>query len=114
MLCLLVGWVSGAAWPNSGDEYGYSYLADTLLRGRLWNPAPPAAPLFATWHIPTIDGKTFAYYAPGWPAVIALFKSIGLEQVASPAMTALMGYALLRSLRLLGGAGRGCRRSRWR
>ncbi len=101
VLCLLVGWISGAAWPNSGDEYGYSYLADTLLHGRLWNPAPPDAPLFATWHIPTIDGKTFAYYAPGWPAVIAIFKSIGLEQLASPVMTALMGYALLRTLRLL-------------
>ncbi|HYZ62620.1 MAG TPA: hypothetical protein VE650_09205, partial [Acetobacteraceae bacterium] len=99
--CALVGWVSGAAWPNSGDEYGYTYAARTFLAGRFYNPAPPAPPLFETWHIATVAGKTFAYYAPGWPALIALFQPLGLERLISPALIALMGYGLLRAMRLL-------------
>ncbi|GAC1345548.1 MAG: hypothetical protein NVSMB18_25480 [Acetobacteraceae bacterium] len=100
--CLLTGWLAGAAWPNSGDEYGYTYLAKTLLAGRLANAPPPLQPLFDTWHISTVAGKTFAYYAPGWPAVIALFDVVGIERVTSPALTLMMGYALLRGMRLLG------------
>src|ERR1700730_13889812 len=42
----ILAYTAAAIWPNSSDEYSYLYLADTLLRGRLYNPAPPAPGLF--------------------------------------------------------------------
>lgn len=46
LLASILAYTAAAIWPNSGDEYGYLYLADTLLRGRFYNPAPPAPGLF--------------------------------------------------------------------
>jgi hypothetical protein len=47
---LLLVWVL-RAFPNSADEYGYIYEADTLLAGRLWNPLPPHHEFFSFLHI---------------------------------------------------------------
>ncbi len=44
---LAAGWLGGVSWPNSGDEYSYVFLADTLRAGRLWDVAPPDPQLFA-------------------------------------------------------------------
>jgi hypothetical protein len=33
--CLATEWLAGVSWPNSGDEYAYVFLADTLRAGRL-------------------------------------------------------------------------------
>jgi hypothetical protein len=74
-----------AAWPNSGDEYGYNYLADTLMHGRLWNPSvpPEMRDLLDTSYIGDRDGKRVSQYPPGWPAVLAAFKFVYLPQFAN-------------------------------
>jgi hypothetical protein len=35
LVCRLAGRLDGVAWPNSGDEHSYLFLADTFLGGRL-------------------------------------------------------------------------------
>src|SRR5262249_17464423 len=53
---LLFVWVL-RAFPNSADEYGYIYGAETLLAGRLWNPLPLHHEFFSFLHIFEKDGK---------------------------------------------------------
>ncbi len=92
---------SAGSFANSGDEYGYLYLADTLLHGRLWNAPPPAPDLFRVFYIWTHEGKTFSQFPPGWPGVLVPFVALGLPQLANPCLTLLTGLALVAALRRL-------------
>lgn len=67
---LLFVWVL-RAFPNSADEYGYIYEADTFLAGRLWNPLPPHHEFFSFFHIFEKDGKWVSEYPPGWSIILA-------------------------------------------
>ncbi len=67
---LLLVWVL-RAFPNSADEYGYIYEAETFLAGRLWNPLPPHHEFFSFLHIFEKDGKWVSEYPPGWSIVLA-------------------------------------------
>ena len=89
------------AFPSSGDEYGYVYLADTLLHGRLWNPGRPAAlhDVFQTMYIADRDGRRLSQYPPGWPAVLAGFLALRAPQFANPVLGLLAAGFLWRALR---------------
>jgi hypothetical protein len=100
-LAWMIGRLFLVSWPNSGDEYGYEFLAHTLLQGRLWNPPPPVPDLFEFWHIFVRNGKFFSQYAPGWPAFLAPFLAAHVPDVANPVLTAALGYLTLASLRRL-------------
>ena len=67
---LLIVWVL-RAFPNSADEYGYIYGAETLLAGRLWNPLPPHHEFFSFLHIFEKNGKWVSQYPPGWSIILA-------------------------------------------
>ena len=100
-LCLITGALAGTFWPNSGDEHAYVFLADTFLAGRLSNPAPPDLELFKLFHVFTIGNKTFGQFPPGWPLVLAPFRAAGLDWLANPLLTVIMGISLLGSMRRL-------------
>ncbi len=59
------------AFPNSADEYGYIYEAETFLAGRLWNPLPPHHEFFSFLHVFEKDGKWVSEYPPGWSIMLA-------------------------------------------
>jgi hypothetical protein len=99
--CVIVGWLAGTSWPNSGDEHSYVFLADTILAGRWQNPAAPDAELFQMYRIFTIGGHTFSQYPPGWPLVLAPFRLIGVDWLANPLLTVLLGVSLLGAMRCL-------------
>jgi hypothetical protein len=100
-LCLLTGWLAGTFWPNSGDEHSYTFLADTLLAGRFSNPPPPDPELFRLFRVFTMYGHTFSQYPPGWPLVLAPFRAVGLDWLANPLLTVLLGGSLLGAMRCL-------------
>src|SRR4051812_47622802 len=97
LLFLIVALVVLRSFPNSADEYGYLFAAETFLKGRLWNPAPPP-PLdlfLEVTHIFAIDGKWVSQYPPGWPVVLAGLSLVGLPFVAAaPVVGALLVVAL--------------------
>lgn len=99
--CLAAGWLGGVSWPNSGDEYSYVFLADTLRAGRLWNPAPPDQELFASYHVLIKDGRTFSPYPVAWSAFLVPFRVLGAVWLANPLLTVLLGIALLGACRRL-------------
>ena len=84
------------AFSISADEYGYGYLADTLLHGRLWNEPLPdeIRDAFKAHYITDRDGKRVSQYAPGWPVALAGFKLLGLADVAN-ALLGLLAAVLL-------------------
>ncbi len=96
---LAVTWAAETWWPNSADEYGYVFLARTLLAGRLWNPAPPAPEIFEIAWTYVRDGKWFSQYPPAWPALLAPFLAAHLAWLLNPLLTA--GLAALARAALL-------------
>ena len=89
-------------WPNSADEYGYVFLARTLLGGRLWNPAPPAPEIFEIAWTYVRDGKWFSQYPPAWPALLAPFLAAHAAWLVNPLLTGVLAALLLAVLRRLG------------
>jgi hypothetical protein len=88
----------------SADEYGYTYLADTLRHGRLWNAPAPAElrDVLQNFYIPDHDGKRLSQYAPGWPAILAVFSAAGLRNAANPLLGAASAALLALALRQRG------------
>jgi hypothetical protein len=70
LLSLAAVWVL-RAFPNSGDEYAYLWLARTFLAGRVWNPLPPVPDLFALAQTGFSGARWITVYNPGWPALLA-------------------------------------------
>ena len=101
LLTVLLAQFAMEAFPNSGDEYGYNYIAETFLHGRLWNqPHPgPLRDVLETFYIAERDGKRVSQYPPGWPAVLAAFKLAGLSQFANAVVGLLAGGFLWLALR---------------
>ncbi len=98
---LLIEVAAESWWPNSGDEYGYTFLAKTLLHGRVWNPPPPAPVIFDPNWIFVRDGKWFSQYPPAWPALLAPFLAAGAGWLVNPLLTLAMGVLAARIFRLL-------------
>ncbi len=98
---LAVALAAESWWPNSADEYDYTLLAQTFLHGRLWNPPPPAAPLFEPAWTFVRDGKWFAQYPPAWPTLLAPFLAAGIPWVVNPLLTALMAALMTGIFRTL-------------
>jgi hypothetical protein len=79
-------------WPNSADEYGYVFLARTLLHGRLWNPPPPAPEIFEIAWTYVRQGKWFSQYPPAWPALLAPFLAAHIPWLLNPLLTAALAW----------------------
>jgi hypothetical protein len=101
LLAAILAYTAAAVWPNSGDEYGYLYLADTLLHGRFYNPAPPAPDLFDFNWIGMHDGRTASQYPPGWPVFLAIFRALHIHQLANPVLVGVLGISLSACLKRL-------------
>jgi hypothetical protein len=90
---------SQAWWPNSADEYGYLFLADTLWHGRLWNAAPPVPQIFDVIWICLKNGEWFSQYPPAWPALLAPFHAAHLAFLVNPLLGFLLGALSWHALR---------------
>jgi hypothetical protein len=100
--CVMVGWLGGVSWPNSGDEYSYLFLADTFRAGRLWDPPPPDPELFQAFHVLVKDGRTFSPYPPAWSAFLMPLRAFNVAWLENPLLTAVLGALLAAVYRRLG------------
>jgi hypothetical protein len=98
---LLVEWAAESWWPNSADEYGYTFLARTLLHERLWNPSPPVPLIFDFAWIFSRNHKWFSQYPPAWSALLAPFLACGVAWVLNPLLNLSLGLLTSRTLRLM-------------
>jgi hypothetical protein len=104
-LSVLICWVTGIYWPNSGDEHSYVFLADTFLAGRFANPAAPDPQLFSMDRVFTVNGQTFSQYLPGWSLVLSPLRFARVESLANPLITVGLGAVMLATMRRLKVAG---------
>ncbi len=89
-------------FPNSGDEYVYLYQAETLARGRLWNPSPHLPEFFEFSYIVQRDGKAFGSFPPGWPLLLALASRLHVPLwLVNPILGCLTLVAVYQLGRLL-------------
>lgn len=104
VLTVLVAQFALHAYPSSGDEYGYNYVANTLAHGRLWNQAYPLPlrDVLETFYVGGHGDQRLSQYIPGWPVVLIPFQLIGLPQVANAVVGLLAAIFLLRALQTLG------------
>jgi len=100
-LTLAVEWAAESWWPNSADEYGYTFLARTLSNLRLWNAPPPVPLVFDFAWIFTRNEKWFSQYPPAWSALLAPFLAGGVAWLLNPLLNLLLGILTLATLRLM-------------
>jgi hypothetical protein len=82
-------------FPNSADEHVYLFQAETLSKGRLWNPPHPLQPFFSFRHIAERDGKWVGRFPPGWPGLIAAAQTTGIPAwLLNPILGALSLWVL--------------------
>ena len=84
------------------DEAIYRFTADLIASGSIAAPRPPDH-LFWDRAFMVIDDHMYGQYFLGWPAVLAAFKKLGLEELAGCACAALTVPPLYLSSRRLGG-----------
>jgi len=98
---LLLEWAAESWWPNSADEYGYTFLARTLLHGRLWNPSPPVPLIFEFAWTFSRDHKWISQYPPAWSARLAPFLPPGIAWLLNPLLNLFLGVLTWRTLQLM-------------
>ena len=84
------------------DEAIYRFTADLIASGSIAAPRPPEH-LFWDRAFMVIDEHMYGQYFLGWPAVLAVFKRLGLEELAGCLCAALTVPPLYLSSRRLGG-----------
>lgn len=76
-------------FQNSADEFSCDFLAQCLLRGKLWAAPHPLSQFFETTHVGNLGGKWFSVYPPGWPLILAVATKLNLKHAINPLMTTL-------------------------
>ena len=90
---LFVSKVVLSNFAHSADEFVYLFQAETFRDGRLWNSPPPISHHLSSPHIIETTDKWVGRFSPGWPAIIALFSTIGLEAwMVNPVLNGLTAF----------------------
>lgn len=77
-------------FPNSGDEYVYTYQAEIFSKGKLWNNPHPLQNFFHHIWILEKDNKLFGMYPPVWPLILSLAMLVKIPlYLVNPALGAL-------------------------
>lgn len=90
-------WVLRGA-PLTDDESAYRFTANLLASGRLWVPSPPMKAFFDQSFMIN-DGRLYAVYFLGWPALLAVgswFIATGSVNAVISALTIPPLFLLLR------------------
>lgn len=78
------------AFPHTLDEIDYFSQAKIFARGRLWAVLPEPRQFFHFINMVEKDGRWFAQYPPGWPALLAIGVKLGVPWAVNPLLGALM------------------------
>ncbi len=75
--------------PIADDESTYTFIAKTLLQGRLTNPVPKDQTFFANQFVVINDHGWFGKYPLGYPLLLAVGELLGAPHLVGPLLTAL-------------------------
>jgi hypothetical protein len=99
VLCLAIreGVYKNTLWVS--DEAAYDFQARIFQAGRTWVKPPPFPGSFTTPNLLLHGDHWSSQYAPGWPLLLAVGRSLGLENLVNPLLTALAVLALQKLAR---------------
>lgn len=89
--------------PLTDDESAYRLMAEMLARGRVWVESQPL-PLFFDNRFLVNDGKVYAHYFLGWPALRVLGIWSGIGGLTNAVLSAATVPPLFLVLRRLAGS----------
>ena len=75
--------------PHVQDSVAYLFQAKVFARGQLWAPLPARPEFFEHEFLIQRDGRWFAKYPPGFPAILALGVIVGAPWLVNPVCAAL-------------------------
>lgn len=90
--------------PLTDDESAYRFMAEVLASGKVYADSPPLK-LFFDNRFMINDGKLYAHYFVGWPALLAPGVWLGMTGLMNALYSALTVPALFLVLRRLTGSG---------
>lgn len=93
-----------AGAPLTDDESAYRLMAQVLAAGKVYADSPPLE-LFFDNRFLINDGKLYAHFFIGWPALLAPGVALGLGGFMNAVYSALTVPALFAVLRRLAGSG---------
>ncbi len=76
--------------PHLEDEVAYWFQAQVFAEGKWYVPSPKLAHCFSTPFVVDYEGRRFAKYPPGWPALLALGQQLGLPWWVNAVAACLM------------------------
>jgi hypothetical protein len=98
---LLFQWFILQGAPIADDESTFTFIAQTLLHGRVVNPSPGDVPFFRNQFIVLNDQVWYGKYPIGHPLVLAIGEAVGLRQLVVPLVTCgclLLTFAIGRRI----------------
>ena len=81
---LFVAWFCFGGQPTGGDEMAQRFQARLLVAGRLWGVAEQPYEFFSGIQTVNIDGRWFAQFPIGGPALLAVGVLFGMPWIVNP------------------------------
>jgi hypothetical protein len=92
VLSILTGKFVLRDFANSADEWAYQFQANTFLQGTSYRDAtedPLIPQLGTTYFVVVKDSKWFAMTFPGWPALLAVGRLLGVGAFVNPLLAGI-------------------------
>jgi hypothetical protein len=86
---VVIAWGVFSARPLMIDELTQAWQARLLAAGRLWTTVPPHPEFTAQLHLLDLDGRRFAQFPVGGPAMLALGELVRAPWLVGPTFGAL-------------------------
>lgn len=96
VLAVFFGWRLFALQPGAGDELAQQWQAHLLGMGRLFAHTEPHPEFFSTELTVETDGKWFAQFPIGYPALLAVGQALRLPWLINPLLAGLTSIAVYR------------------
>ena len=82
--------------PHLEDEMAYVWQAQAIEGGHLTLPTPPCPRCFLQPFVVDHEGLRSGKYPPGWPALLAVARWLGLQDRINPSLSGLAVWLIYR------------------
>jgi hypothetical protein len=93
---LFVVWFSFRGLPTGGDEMAQRFQARLIAAGRLWGVAEQPFEFFSGIQTVNVDGRWFAQFPIGGPALLAIGTLLGAPWIVNPALAGWTAASVYR------------------
>jgi hypothetical protein len=99
LVVVVTAWISFSIFermPHVEDEFANLWEAHAMAEGEIFLSSPPVPRAFFIPFVIDYQGRRFAKYPPGWPAILSLAVRAGLTYLVSPMLAGLAVWLVYR------------------